>query len=229
MCACLHKTFISACSPMSNNVTAPWAQRLFQRYVTWSSDADADEAGSRHSNEQREIPAMPTLPTDRAHQLELAPEAGHEPGSNSSAFFQRLPPDVRRLILIEAFGKRTMHVDLQYRPTRSDAGSFGIISGLQSALSGVFYFYGRQQQQQQQQQADGRQTPCSSWQWRGFVCHRDPKRRARGRKYMCRTGDSRLMPGGHNHKTQACDGWPGEKSLKCRVGAMGWLRTCRQA
>lgn len=196
---------------MSEGITL-WIQRLFQRYVPlFSSDGEAEASNS----EEREIPAVPTLPAERVHQLELAPENGDMMSAcGSSAFFQRLPLDVRRLVLIEAFGGRTMHVDLQHRPR---PGGGDVVSELRSAMSGMY----------------GQAGQTRSWQWYGCVCHRDPEWRVRHR----RIGDVSVSepikdrciePGGHDG-AQECVNWSCEKPLKCRVGAMGWLRTCRQA
>lgn len=209
-----------------SNETTPWIQRLFQHYVIGSLVQDSGGRGAAGSNveESGEIPAVPTLPTDRAHQLELAQETGEDgmASCDNSLFFQRLPPDVRRLILIEAFGDRIMHVDLQYRPPRHGTGD--VISGLRSALSGAFSYPGS---------APAGQGQSRSWQWCGCVCHRDPDWRVRHRRIRDASvsepmRDRCTEADGHDG-AQACDGWPGEKPLKCRVGAMGWLRTCRQA
>lgn len=173
------------------------------------------------------LPPPPALPSARAHQLERAPvephaAAIHEAATSTSGFFQRLPPEVRRMILVEAFGDRIMHVNLQYRRAWPEAGP-EVKAGVLPAIMGRMgtLFGGR---------VDQKKT--RAWRWDGFVCHRNPK--ARGRH--SRIGDNSVSEpylhclGRAEHRERVdCGRRSGEKPTSCRVGAMGWLRTCRQA
>lgn len=176
-----------------------------------------------------ESPLPPFLPTERAYQLENfqdQDQVANTTGTNT--FFQRLPPDIRRLILIEAFGDRILHVDLQFLDDTRYLEGYNRVHGHEPE-----HFL----------QTLGKWTPFSSsnappqWRWYGCVCHREPERRVRGHAIMNESlsppwFDSCLKTNGNGDvvKRQRCCGkWCGEEPLKCRVGAMGWLRTCRQA
>lgn len=183
----------------------------------------------RQGEPQDEIPPPPFLPAERAHQLENFRNQDPEVNAtNTSAFFQRLPPDIRRLILIEAFGDRIVHVDLQFLDDARYLEGYNRVHGNEPE-----HFL----------QTLGKWTPFSSsngppqWRWYGCLCHREPERRVRGHAIMNKSlsppwFDTCLKSEGKGDvvKTRRfCGEWSGEEPLKCRVGAIGWLRTCRQA
>lgn len=192
------------------------------RQVQWYVNGGPSEGGPESNNQEREIPRMPVLPSQRAHQLNTPPEMGDiGAATTNSTFFARLPSDVRRLILIEAFGDRIMHMDFRFGydpsllPTLSGCANCEVSINADHGLSGHHRDKGR------------------GWEWYGCVCHRDPEWRVRNRRIgnncvsepkrdACLSSDS---PVG----SRACASWSGEELLKCHVGAMGWLRTCRQA
>ena len=75
---------------------------------------------------QQELPPLPFLPTTRSRPL--TPPQSEDQLANYG-LFGILPLEVRRRILIEAFGGQTLHMDLSYRhplvrtPTRGPEGS----------------------------------------------------------------------------------------------------------
>lgn len=130
-----------------------------------------------------------------------------------SPFFDRLPLELRRHILMYAFGDRTMHMELTL-----DQPMLGTM--IRNAAG---------------RDAHGgftRQRDSSSprrWFWRSCVCHRNPPwlypevlwwywNWQRPHVDRCMEGD------GFN-----CRAWLGEHQPHCRVGALGWLRSCRRA
>ncbi|KAK2736875.1 hypothetical protein FQN55_001370 [Onygenales sp. PD_40] len=156
-------------------------------------------------------PPMPTLPKSRARPLSAIPPKPN--ATVKSRFFQLLPAEIRRRILIEAFGELPMHIDLRLEhPRRKEIGP----SGYHADIPGTYETYKPQQ-----------------WLWTGVVCHRlapRPLSVAPGLDTMFRSmppDDSCL--GKYRGNTPECSSWPGEHPTKCKIGAMGWLRACRQA
>ncbi|CAG9936313.1 unnamed protein product [Clonostachys rosea f. rosea IK726] len=152
----------------------------------------------------------------------------------SDLFFDRLPAEIRRLILIEAFGHRTLHMNLEFQHPFHlvDAKS----DDLSNTHAGIEY--------SAVASADGSMTGPPShlltsearqWTWFGCVCHRIPP--------TCSAlsyGRRRSWPIGHGIASEpngdcclegagTCNEWPGEWPGKCQIGALGWLLSCRQA
>jgi hypothetical protein len=122
--------------------------------------------------------------------------------------FFRLPPELRRMVLIAAFGARTLHVELDFDfpPLRRP----GAHCELWAAASGPRAFLRR----------DVR-GPVA-WRWRSAVCHRE----APGRPWSGRHLSTDGCLGG---RAECCECWAGEAPGRCFVGVLGWLRSCRQA
>lgn len=98
--------------------------------------------------------------------LDIYPEGNNRiDATGESAFFQRLPPDIRRMILIEAWGEDVVYVDLLYGSPSKDTPLFPDEDGISVSAS-----------------------------WLGRSNY-----------------------------------WTGETPLEFYVGAVGWLRSCRQA
>lgn len=133
-----------------------------------------------------------------------------------STFFSRLPLEIRRAILLYAFGNSTMHLDLTFdhpMPKRTSTNLGGFIN--HCGFTGKRDF-----------------SRPKQWTWRSCVCHRNPPwplpphtwwrhqevyrpdidRCMLGEAYACRRGLQ-----------------SGEGFFRCHVGAMGWLLSCRAA
>lgn len=203
-------------------ITSHWIFRQIQQYIWNGGPAEGHPESS--NNQEREIPRMPFLPSRRTDQRCALPGTRDTGDANAnSIFFQRLPPDVRRLILIEAFGDRIMHIDFRYVHDRARSSNArgradcDLPTGADREPSG--------------HQRDG----ARGWKWYGCVCHRDPEWRVRNRKIAenCVSEPKRDAcidaDGDDRTGARVCDSWSGDKPLKCHVGAMGWLGTCRQA
>ncbi|VUC20394.1 unnamed protein product [Clonostachys rosea] len=141
---------------------------------------------------------------------------------NTSPLFNRIPPEVRRDILLYAFGEHTLHMDLGFQAPPKRVDEEPTDPG-RTAHAGIesqeFITFGDR---------------MGHWRWGGCVCHRsppeedplslgrlrsDPIVRARGSYYTdgCLVGEA------------ACPHWPGQWPVKCQIGIMGWLLSCRQA
>ncbi|PNP86407.1 hypothetical protein FNYG_00109 [Fusarium nygamai] len=153
-------------------------------------------------------------------------DAAEEPGLPKPTFqhcaYYKLPPDIRRYILILAFGNRRLHMDFSY--DYPDMSS-DLIQPLDKNHCGIVMenMYG-----DKLRVVDD--TKPRSWIWWGSVCHRLPPDLDVSQTGpmthggpdgpwadTCRVGEARH-----------CDSWPGSFPAKCRIGTMGWLLSCRQ-
>ncbi|KAF2144833.1 uncharacterized protein K452DRAFT_306594 [Aplosporella prunicola CBS 121167] len=161
---------------------------------------------------------------DPYHHPPILPRARpppHDDGQATaqSAFFQRLPVELRRMALVAAFGDTTLHMHLEhnYPPVVKRRLSLPWETHLNLAVtltSGLNTILDRDNEK------------AKEWLWWGCVCHRNPPK---GLDIGWPDGvppwrDS-CLNGGNGY----CELWPGEWPEKCRVGCMGWLRSCRQA
>lgn len=131
-----------------------------------------------------------------------------------STFFEKLPLDIRRLILIQAFGDRTMHVDgpdeQQDSPEARAAAAGG---NWTSALMSWIYSSDKETKKPQ---------------WHGFVCDDTSvlaSQAMRRRKQVFPVDHKRLR------KASCREDYSVNGSVRdsARIGVAGWLRTCRQA
>lgn len=165
---------------------------------------------------------LPVLPKNRPRVL--TPSHSRETlilsaaaATANSAFFQKLPFEIRRQILKEAFGNYVVHMDLNY--------DFPVVP-----------LHIRQRHPiHKHANTNGRDTlpPQSKfglpinkkWQWWSSICHRDspswlePRMSTRPCNDECRDASYNL----------ACDKWPGNTPGKCFIGVIGWLLSCRQS
>lgn len=158
------------------------------------------------------IPPLPTLPSS-------ASVAAPSPSATvSSAFFQRLPLEIRRHILEAAFGDQTVHMHLslerpllrKHRPKQGTQSS-------SSSLAGHGWHPGS---------SAWDVTARPYWVWRSSVCHFSCSQHAP------LSDPSPAMNGWSIGKDYCVEGWScGEPNApgSCGIGAMGWLLTCRQA
>lgn len=143
-----------------------------------------------------------------------------------------LPPELRRRILMAAFGGRTLHLGMQFaHPRRADAFDYckeEFRHATQAHCLGAWplsSLYG-----------PDRDAP-RTWRWLSCVCHRmlPPgflwKGRSPGVQYRYPHTDACLQG-----DAVFCSLWPPEtmpESIpavgKCMIGTMGWLLACRQA
>ncbi|RBR07602.1 hypothetical protein FVER53590_12741 [Fusarium verticillioides] len=195
------------------------------------SKSDISEV-TRDLEKEDAIDKLSLLPNPLSRPRYLTPsgfrDVAEEPGlpKPKPAFqhcaYYKLPPDVRRYILILAFGNRRLHMDFSY--DYPDMSS-DLIQPLDKNHCGIVMenMYG-----DKLRVVDD--TKPRSWIWWGSVCHRLPPDIDLSRTGpmthggpdgpwadTCRVGEARH-----------CDSWPGSFPAKCRIGAMGWLLSCRQ-
>lgn len=161
--------------------------------------ASKDAASS--SSHQPPLPSLPA-PSD----LPLAPPKV-QPQAQSPFF--RLPAELRYRILREAFGNRTVHVDLAFRPPLFNHETSGGRGPLHGDYPPQAYF-------------PGPRGGASAWRWYSCVCHLNappgvPEIEVPLFFDECLRGMGRT-----------CHLWPGSLPDKCQVGITGLLLSCKQ-
>ncbi|KAK7922956.1 hypothetical protein PG985_007027 [Apiospora marii] len=176
-------------------------------------------------------PALPCLPDERPRPLTATPCS---PAATShSSLFQLVPPEIRRAILIEAFGERTLHFDVRLehplRKVRAN-GKNGMKSATQ--CDGNKQLFHGNQHMFHRKVRDPRQP--REWTWWSSVCHRNfPSRHFHrsppgDRNFVDPAEDRCRRPYG-GQISLYCEYYPGTMPSKCFIGVLPWLLTCRQA
>ena len=153
------------------------------------------------------LPSLPAL-TDQTH------HSDHDSQQQSLVF--RLPAELRERILIEAFGGRTIHVDFRFRPPLQNLG----VSGASISHPPLNRLPAIPRPRGKRDRADA----AYAWRWFNCICHRTAPPgsveyyETAPCQDWCLEGDS-----------CCCPFWPGTEPHKCRVGAIGFLLTCKRA
>lgn len=139
----------------------------FKKWFLNKTHSARDTENSPKSSQPALSPDPPVLPKIRA--CALTPSPSHESlvlaATEKSAFFQRLPLELRRQIQVAAFGGRTVHMDLQF--------DYPELPG--TAHAGLRY--------ESMNHRDC--TAPLGWRWWSSVCHRNPM--LEGWEDQCRT------------------------------------------
>lgn len=162
--------------------------------------------------------APPALPDVRPRPLTAT--TSDATATAESSFFQLLPSELRRRVLIEAFGARTLHLDLRLEHPLKKNSKPGTSHSRGHANAQLFHPSLRDSAQRRE------------WTWWSCVCHQwipcgDLNRDPPGLEvpFTEPTLDRCRDPSG----LPRCESYPGELPEKCSIGAMGWLLVCRQA
>jgi hypothetical protein len=165
----------------------------------------------------QELPPLPSLPPTREANLEE-----WQPTRQIQSPFFRLPPELRQMILHAAFGDRTIHMDLRFRPplfapqTGDKGGPDPVHGGFpplvdshEGAIPSLVWH--------------PRADAVMAWRWYSCLCHRNPPE-ARGTPLWQQPCLDRCLYG-----QGSCSSFPGEFPAKCMVGVMGFLLSCKRA
>jgi hypothetical protein len=186
-----------------------------------------------------EGPPVPALPKKRPRVLTPSPSNEDlcktaAAATADCAFFQKLPCEIRRQILVEAFGGRTVHMDLWYDHPEAPI-TVHTYKG-RTFTEPAYSHCGRNRtlgpgDHEPFLRVD--ETQPKRWIWRSSVCHRDSPRgmyktiKVSSNSDVLNAAEDRCRYGGAS--LNICATWPGDKETKCFIGAMGWLLSCRQA
>lgn len=125
-----------------------------------------------------------------------------EDGAADSAFFLRLPLEIRRLILVEAFGDRTLHVEYSDPPPTSS---------IAAVLLAPFR----------------RARPRSGW--HAVVCDSVAPGKSSSESLWKTGGRKDVCPAERSMARTCRVAASDPRARRARVGAVGWLRTSRRA
>ena len=171
-------------------------------------------------------------PVRRRQPILTTPEThGDIRHQESSALFTNLPSEIRRMILMEAFGQRTLHMDLScyknwplYYSTYFDDHIEAKAMHNLPVVGGC-----GDQEHLGSFQHKGDNKRRYHWLWWSSVCHRNLPGNLRG-SMGARDGQLKAPwdDDCRNGMARYCRYW-GTPGRCCRVGALGFLRSCRQA
>ena len=195
----------------------------------------------RGEPESNATPPLPVLPAKRGRRLSIPPTSDN--ATEASAFFVILPLEIRRKILIAAFGDQTIHLDLRLahplqepdpppkNPFWARAGGSSRSASHGKTPSEETAPWNRKPSHANTHSTDDRDpTKPRRWEWHSSICHRTPPKVSPpdmdfDRYPVC----DDICHSGYHMRGVDCDSWPGEISHKCLLGIMGWLRACRAA
>ncbi len=194
-------------------------------FSTWfRSKFGGGGKGGRKNN--GDVPPLPFLPAIRPSVLtpspstvSLAQSAPPPSATTEPSFFDRFPFEIRRKILIEAFGDQVVHMHL----TRD-----GLEWDLRQAPMSKDPTRSPHERAPKPTQPKSKQSKSKQdgWYWTGSVCHRASPTSMRG--YLGGNLSDCKCLGGRGD-IDWCEFWPGVLPGKCSIGAMGWLLVSRQA
>jgi hypothetical protein len=175
--------------------------------VVPQADQDANSPPRTH-----EPPEVPYLADSRPRPLTPVSDCSQPP---ACFLLARLPPEIRREILVMAFGDRVLHMNL--------INEHPVVCGAASASRSASRWDG----------GNGLSIDTDSperWTWSGCVCQRNHRLAAcfKPEKWTGHwTGPwaDRCLEARVKHSPEPRLQWP----VKYQIGIMGWLRSCRQA
>lgn len=181
------------------------AHQTRQRLSGW-----LDRALRKSGLNRRTAQPPPSLPSSRPRPITPADNLPCHP-QTQSAFFSCLPPEIRQAILLRAFGDRTIHMQLtlDHPPLLEDSSS---VDGGHGGLA------------RRRDHSAPRQ-----WLWQSCDCHRNPPWLSTEHFYWYRLWHRPEYDTCMQGKRFCCAYWSQENPPKCRVGVLGWLRSCRRA
>lgn len=200
------------------------------RSTTGRRDSDSQSASTS-------LPPVPSLPSERARIL--TPSVSQESlcqavaaATADCSFFQKLPYEIRRKILVEAFGGHIIHMDLFF-----DHPEMPLID-YEVDYEGKKIIPHCNRNTIKMSRFNGPYTHMDTskpkrYFWRSSECHRDHPRIMMGphrKRYFSNSlnaAEDRCRLGGTQENF--CSAWRGADYSKCFVGAMGWMLSCRQA
>ncbi|KAH7186665.1 hypothetical protein BKA60DRAFT_588221 [Fusarium oxysporum] len=191
---------------------------MHRRFKAWMNS-------KRHSRQRTpQNPEMPRLPNPRPYTLTPSPSQEQITTLSETVPFFRLPLELRRKILIHAFGNRTVHMDLALaHPLREPLNEERTCYRSTNPAHRFYQEAGHLWPYTKENLGLDRSRP-KYWQWRGCVCHRLPPPRFK----ITLDFHSYIKPA----DDRCCEGWAAfctlwtkrtDKPDSCWIGAMGWM------
>lgn len=171
------------------------------------------------SNERRPVSPVPLLVAAATE----APSQRSQTSQTASPFFRQLPAEIRRNILIHAFGSQGVHIDLTFDfPVKRLDELAPSVKAAHCNRNIKQNFVPRHTRKPTLVRETSRPR---QWNWFSSVCHRYIPNPStwdydNARDDVCNNDWPGDVP---------CGQYPGEMPGKCQVGAMGWLLSCRRA
>lgn len=206
-------------------------------------DQDTDVSG-RDTNTVHPPPPLPLLPAERRP---ITPSATLTSSASDGLVaalgtFARLPPELRRHVLVAAFGDRALHLDLRLAP-RGQRPNNSAFSQAESEHGRGLAPLSRSRVVTNGTVSVPAKETIWEWRWYSCVCHRViPSGSPMEHRLLARGVSPYMWPhrdGCLKGEAMMCQLWPaasatgmeGQYTAKCdaAVGALGWLRACRQA
>ncbi|KAL8294395.1 hypothetical protein RB597_007913 [Gaeumannomyces tritici] len=206
-------------------------------------------------------PPLPLLPAQRERPITPPANTTAAAAENlvvALGTFACLPPELRRRVLVAAFGDRTLHLDLRLAPRGKRASGSVTSAGkyehgrgmapLSSTRLAVVGWGVPGEMMAGKYVGSKMKSDWSEWErcWYGCVCHRLlPRGSAMERRiFTARRRSPYIWP--HRDfcirgEAELCEAWPPPRPATAgtqaqatgicdyAVGALGWLRACRQA
>lgn len=168
-------------------------------------------------------PELPALPNPRPRPITPAP-TDLVSTKESSLFFQVLPPEIRRRILIDAFGERTVHLDVRLEHPILSPSALARVPPRRRRHANAQLFHPSLRDTKRHRE----------WTYWSCICHRTyPSWRTRepGLSLSSEEPSSDCCRRADGLPPDCCeyyDAWQDE-GVRCFVGATGWLLACRRA
>lgn len=197
----------------SGNGKNPSDYLISQRFTAWIDRAIA-RALPKGSLKRRAPPPLEPLPSPRRRPITPSNDSNPCHPQNQSPFFSLLPPEIRRAILLYAFGNRTVHIDLSYERPMLDCSN--IEPGAATLPHAAF-----------NEKRDASEAP--QWRWRSSVCHRNAPWYPSNHRWWLMNWHRPDIDSCMEGNGFACRAWLGDWPAKCQVGTLGWILSCRQA
>jgi hypothetical protein len=151
-----------------------------------------------------------------------------------SAFFQ-LPAEIRDLILREAFGDRTIHIDLRPRHVENPSGIVRSVNTCVPRESGAQMWRRRARRlvpglsstkPSTTSEADDSEEGSPAWGWYSCFCHEGPSKPL-GEGENGQVGVDCLFSNGCRGRWEPAE--PDQLPREARIGVMGFLLSCKRA
>jgi len=216
-----------------------WVRRVLP-FPSHNSQSSSSHPSELSKSDDWPVDQCPVLPEERPRPLTASSSneslVHSAAASTASSLFFRLPYEIRRRILIEAFGERILHINLTFGHPRVVMDKEDIEETYRGESAYLFrevphcgYKIARPDSPRRVNGYAVDTGQPKRWIWHGSVCHHNcesvVRRGKRGEGGIREPFVDRCFDG----RGVECHTWSGEMPSKCYPGVMGWLLTCRQA